>query len=241
MKPKFFIFLLAGILISGCIDGNVIKNLNPGEFAEVILKEDTFVLDVRMPEEEHIPGTDATIAHDQLELNKDLLPKDKSTPIAVYCKSGRRSALASETLKSLGYSKIYNLKDGKDSWDLQNKNKITVYKSPSCGCCVGYIAELKKEGFNVDVKSMVDTTPLKQQYNIPYNMQSCHTSVIGDYYVEGHVPFEAVRKLLEEKPDIDGIALPDMPSGSPGMPGIKTEPFAVYALSNGEKSMFMEV
>ena len=82
---------------------------------------------------------------------------------------------------------------------------------------------------------------IKEKYNIPYNMQSCHTTEIGDYFVEGHVPIEAVNKLLAEKPDIDGITLPDMPSGSPGMPGPKREEFIIYSLKDGEAEEFMRL
>lgn len=121
------------------------------------------------------------------------------------------------------------------------KNKVTLYKSESCGCCVSYTKYLEQQGFNVEVVSMPDISSIKLQYNIPRDMQSCHTAIIGDYFVEGHVPAEAIEKLLTEKPDINGITLPDMPSGSPGMPGIKKEIFKIYALSDAEISDFMEL
>ena len=83
---------------------------------------------------------------------------------------------------------------------------------------------------------------VKEKYGIPYSMRSCHTTVIGDYFVEGHVPIEAVEKLMLEKPDIKGIALPGMPSGSPGMPGSKQGPFIVYAINkDGSTSEFMRI
>ncbi len=88
---------------------------------------------------------------------------------------------------------------------------------------------------------MEDMTSIKQAYQIPQNMISCHTAVIEDYFVEGHVPVEAIKKMLEEKPAIDGIALPGMPPGSPGMPGKKTEALKIYALSDGKKSEFMVI
>ena len=100
--------------------------------------------------------------------------------------------------------------------------EITVYKSPTCGCCVGYISELEKQGFKVNAIITEGMNSIKEKYNIPREMQSCHTSIIGGYFIEGHIPIEVVNKLLEEKPEIDGIALPDMPSGTPGMPGQKT-------------------
>lgn len=119
--------------------------------------------------------------------------------------------------------------------------KVELYKSASCGCCVGYAAELSGKGFDVEKINVTDTQSIKTKYNIPSNMQSCHTAVIDGYFVEGHVPIEAVNKLLAEKPDIDGIALPRMPSGSPGMPGAKTETFVIYALKNGNATVFMEI
>lgn len=83
---------------------------------------------------------------------------------------------------------------------------------------------------------MEDMTSIKQTYQIPQNMISCHTGIIEDYFVEGHVPVKAIEKMVEEKPAIDGIALPGMPQGSPGMPGTQTEPFKIYALFDGKKS-----
>jgi len=83
-----------------------------------------------------------------------------------------------------------------------------------------------------------DMTDIKDDLGIPQDMRSCHTSMVEDYFLEGHVPVEAIRKLLEEQPAIDGIALPGMPSGSPGMSGEKTEPFTIYAIVDGKVSEF---
>lgn len=82
---------------------------------------------------------------------------------------------------------------------------------------------------------------VREKYQIPKDMGSCHTTVIEDYFVEGHVPIEAIKKLLKEKPDIDGIALPEMPAGSPGMAGQKTEAFRIFALRDGKVSKFMTI
>ncbi len=120
-------------------------------------------------------------------------------------------------------------------------DEVIVYKSVTCGCCVGYVAELRKSGFNVKVINLENMNSIKSKYNIPRHMQSCHTMLIGDYFVEGHVPIEAVTKLLSEKPNIDGIALPDMPSGSPGMPGSKRGLWKIYGLKNGEDSEFLNI
>lgn len=122
-----------------------------------------------------------------------------------------------------------------------NRIRATVYKSPTCSCCLGHVGYLKKRGFDVETVMENDTDSIKEKYNIPYSMQSCHTTVIGDYFIEGHMPIKAINKLLTEKPDIDGITLPDMPAGSPGMPGIKREEFTIYSLKSGESQEFMRL
>lgn len=120
--------------------------------------------------------------------------------------------------------------------------KATIYKSSSCGCCDLYTKYPKKYGFQAEIVDIFDLNSIKTRYNIPSSMQSCHTTVIGDYFVEGHMPIEAINELLEKKPDIAGIALPGMPSGSPGMPGYKTEAFVVYQVAkDGSVSEFMSI
>ena len=120
-------------------------------------------------------------------------------------------------------------------------NTFIVYKSPNCGCCVQHIAYLRENDFKEEVRTTEDMHSIKQKYNIPRDMESCHTAVIGDYFVEGHVPVEAINILLEDRPNLDGIALPEMPSGSPGMPGPKLEPFTIYGLKDGEESLFVKL
>jgi len=116
-----------------------------------------------------------------------------------------------------------------------------VYYSPQCGCCGEYVKYLRGSGVEVRVIMTEDVVEVKERLNIPGQMWSCHTSLVEGYFVEGHVPLEAVRKLLEERPAVDGIALPGMPGGSPGMGGFKTEPFTIYSVVNGTKSMFMRL
>ena len=112
--------------------------------------------------------------------------------------------------------------DKKDTLaNINNKQIVEVFKTPSCGCCYGYVLFLEEEKFEVKQTDMRSLHTIKQKYNIPVEMQSCHTTIMGKYFIEGHVPFEAVNKLLKEQPDIDGIALPGMPIGTPGMPGDK--------------------
>ncbi len=111
--------------------------------------------------------------------------------------------------------------------------EITTYKSGDCGCCGVYYGYFKREGnSNVNVINLEDISEIKKQYGVPSAMESCHTTIVGDYFVEGHIPLEAVEKLLTEKPDIKGIAMPGMPSGSPGMPGAKKGDFVIYAVNN---------
>jgi len=119
--------------------------------------------------------------------------------------------------------------------------KVTLYKSPTCGCCVGYAEELEKQGFEVETVVIEDMNEIKEKYGIPQDKQSCHTMTIGDYFIEGHTPMEAVEKLLTEKPDIAGIGLPRMPSGTPGMPGPKRAPYEVYQSVNGVFSEFLTI
>jgi hypothetical protein len=124
--------------------------------------------------------------------------------------------------------------------DISN-NEIVVYKSPSCGCCSAYVPQLENEGFHVEVIGLKDLAVVYRVFNIPEEMRSCHTAVMVQYFAEGHIPFEAVLELLEENPAIDGIALPGMPSGAPGMPGEKKGPFHIFAIKDGEVSDFMVI
>ena len=126
--------------------------------------------------------------------------------------------------------------------DNQASGKVTatIFKSSGCGCCSVYTQYMGKKGFDVKVVETEDSSSISDKYGIPSSMESCHTTVIGDYFVEGHVPVEAINKLLAEKPDIAGIAMPGMPSGSPGMPGSKRGPFIVYAVNkDGSTSTFI--
>ena len=122
-----------------------------------------------------------------------------------------------------------------------NKYNVEVFKTASCGCCYGYVLFLEEEKFKVKQTDMRSLHLIKKKYNIPLEMQSCHTTILGKYFIEGHVPIEAINKLLKEKPDIDGIALPGMPIGTPGMPGEKEEPYIIYQLVDGKSSVFMTI
>ena len=122
-----------------------------------------------------------------------------------------------------------------------SKYDVEVFKTPSCGCCYGYVLFLEEEKFKVKQTDMRSLHAIKIKQNIPLEMQSCHTTILGKYFIEGHVPIEAINKLLKEQPDIDGIALPGMPIGTPGMPGEKKEPYIIYQLVDGKSSVFMTI
>lgn len=96
---------------------------------------------------------------------------------------------------------------------------VTVYKSPSCGCCAEWVKHMRAAGFTVNVKDMADVTPMKDEAGVPADLRSCHTALVGGYAIEGHVPADLVKKLLVEHPKAVGLAVPGMVSGSPGMEG----------------------
>jgi hypothetical protein len=117
---------------------------------------------------------------------------------------------------------------------------IKVYKSPYCGCCGAWTKILVQAGYEPEVFKTNDLAPVKRRAGVPANLESCHTAFIDGYVVEGHVPVEAIKKMLAERPKIVGIGVPDMPVGSPGMPGPDPEPFSVIAFAaDGRQTVYM--
>ncbi len=94
---------------------------------------------------------------------------------------------------------------------------MTVYKSASCGCCGAWVDHARANGFTVRVVNTDDPGTVKRELGVPARLASCHTVVVGQFIVEGHVPAADVKRLLAEKPAVRGIAVPGMPIGSPGM------------------------
>ncbi len=107
--------------------------------------------------------------------------------------------------------------------------KMTVFKTPWCGCCEVWTQAMKQQGYDVTVKDLEDLTAIKKQAHVPGKLEGCHTAVIGDYVIEGHVPVQAIEKLLSERPAIRGIAVPGMPQGSLGMGEDPEARYSVYA------------
>lgn len=119
-------------------------------------------------------------------------------------------------------------------------NEVVVYQSKSCGCCKKWVSHLQNNGFTVKSEYVEDVTDVKVKNNIPMKLASCHTAMINGYIVEGHVPADAIVKLLNEKPSIKGLSVPGMPMGSPGMEGSYKEQFEVLAFkNNNEVESFM--
>ena len=117
--------------------------------------------------------------------------------------------------------------------------KILVYKSPTCGCCTGWVNHLKESGFEVTVRDVADVSPIKQRYGVPSAVASCHTGLVEGYAVEGHVPADVIQTLLKDRPKAVGLAVPGMPIGSPGMEGSPKQRYDVLLIAqNGSTSVF---
>ncbi|MEO8575445.1 MAG: DUF411 domain-containing protein [Gemmatimonadales bacterium] len=113
---------------------------------------------------------------------------------------------------------------------------IKVYKDPNCGCCKSWIEHLEKNGFKVEVMDMPDLSAVKTKYGVTQELQACHTGVVGNYTVEGHVPADLILKMLKEKPAIAGLAVPGMPMGSPGMEGATKERYNVLTFDRAGRT-----
>jgi hypothetical protein len=113
--------------------------------------------------------------------------------------------------------------------------KMTVYKSPSCGCCKAWVSYMQAQGFTADITDMNDLSEIKRSLGVPAKLESCHTALVGAYVIEGHVPADLVKKILSEKPQIVGLAAPGMPADAPGMGSGKT-PYEVISWDKGGKT-----
>jgi len=117
--------------------------------------------------------------------------------------------------------------------------QVTVWKTPTCGCCGKWVTHLRDAGFAVEVHDLEDLGEVKSAHGVPESLSSCHTAVVEGYVVEGHVPAGDVRRLLQERPAVTGLAVPGMPVGSPGMEGPDPEPYRVLAFdSSGRTRIF---
>jgi hypothetical protein len=119
--------------------------------------------------------------------------------------------------------------------------KINVYKTTTCGCCGKWVEHLKANGFTPVVTDVPSTAEYRRKYGVPEQLLSCHTATVGGYSVEGHVPAADIQRLLKEKPKAQGLAVPGMPLGSPGMEAARKDPYSVLLFtSDGRTTVFQK-
>lgn len=124
-------------------------------------------------------------------------------------------------------------------------SEMVVYKSPTCGCCGLWVDHAQEHGFaveTIDIAQYDDLVAKKREHGIDMDLGSCHTALVGGYVVEGHVPADVIQRLLQDRPDIHGLAVPGMPIGSPGMEGPNAQPYQVIAIGHdGSRSVYQTV
>lgn len=127
-----------------------------------------------------------------------------------------------------------------DATVVQGAHTVTLYKSPTCTCCGKWGDHLRENGFEVREEIHADVYAQMDERGIPNHLRSCHFGVVGDYLVVGHVPADLAARLLDEKPEVAGIAVPGMPLGSPGMEtfGGKVRYDVIAFGPNGEEYVF---
>lgn len=113
---------------------------------------------------------------------------------------------------------------------------VEVWKAPDCGCCEDWAKHLQANGFAVTIHNGGNDA-MRARMGLPDRLASCHTGIVGGYALEGHVPAREIRRLLKEKPQAVGLAVPGMPVGSPGMDGPayqgRRDPFDVLLVARG--------
>ena len=107
---------------------------------------------------------------------------------------------------------------------------VLVFKSPWCGCCGGWVAHMRANGFEVEARNIEDMAPVKAAFAVPEKLQSCHTARVGGYVIEGHVPAADILRLLQQRPGLVGLSVPGMVAGSPGM-GAGDTPYQVIGFA----------
>ena len=120
-------------------------------------------------------------------------------------------------------------------------SSVTLYRQEGCTCCVTYADYLRENGFTVDMNTLDDLGPIREKHKIPDAGVGCHTSLVDGYVVEGHVPVEAIERLLSERPAVDGISVVGMPLSSPGMGEPNGTPLDVVSFRAGRVTDYMTV
>ena len=157
------------------------------------------------------------------------------------------AAILRSLLTAIGLSVVGAVAADAGVWDapteaLATPVEITVYRSPSCGCCGKWIEHVKRQGFVVKDIREEDMDAVKKRLGVPERLKSCHTAVVGDYLVEGHVPAGDIKRLLKNKPKLDGLTVPGMPVGTPGMEmGGRKDAFSVLGFwKDGRTTVFSD-
>ena len=114
--------------------------------------------------------------------------------------------------------------------------EVEVWKDPNCGCCTKWIAHMRAAGFDVTAHDVGDINAARAQLGMPHRYASCHSARIGNYVIEGHVPADDIKRILEARPMAKGLAVPGMPMGSPGMEGPHSEPYQTLLIGPGGKA-----
>ena len=122
------------------------------------------------------------------------------------------------------------------------KPMLSVFKTATCGCCAKWVDHMRANGFDAQVKDVENIDEVRQQLGVPPRLGSCHTARVGRYVVEGHIPSDAVHRLLKERPAVSGLAVPGMPIGSPGMevPGGYRQPYAILTFDRAGQTTVYE-
>ena len=115
---------------------------------------------------------------------------------------------------------------------------VSVYKSPTCGCCGEWVKHMRAAGFRVETHDIANVGPVRRRYGVPDRLASCHTAVVDGYAIEGHVPASDIRRLLRERPKVTGLAVPGMVVGSPGMEQGPPQPYATLAFNDRGSRVF---
>ena len=112
---------------------------------------------------------------------------------------------------------------------------VDVYKSPTCGCCAKWVDHMREHGFTVKTHD-VGNKEIRKKSGISESLGSCHTALVNGYAIEGHVPAPDILRLLKEKPKAVGLAVPDMPHGTPGMEGARSDPYNVLLIKERDEA-----
>ena len=118
----------------------------------------------------------------------------------------------------------------------QSASTVEIYKSPYCGCCGQWAEHMRKNGFTVNVHEVNDVPAARKKLGMPEQLGSCHTSKVGNYVIEGHVPAADVQRLLKEHPKALGLAVPSMPSGAPGMNIPNSPPYETFLVQDDRRT-----